>query len=1108
MGSIKANMPQRIGLYLRVFGLLCFGASALLAQVKQHYILILEDPPIAERYASREQARTAEAQNYGQQIQARHETLKSQLASLHIQVTAETTTVLNAVFVVAPKERLDELKALPGVRGVVPGRTYHLNLNKAVSLVNAPAAWTALGGVQKAGAGMKIAMIDTGIDQTHPAFQDSSLTVPAGFPICKTAYPNGSEVAISNCSAYTNNKVIVARSYAALDAAGSDPANPAPDSTPDDYTPRDRVGHGTGVGSAAAGVSNTGPEGIIFNGVAPKAFLGNYKVFGSPGVNDGAADDAIILSLEDAQADGMDIASVSLGGFAFGGPLDSGATCGLPAGVPCDPLAAAVENVIKLGMVVVIAAGNDGDGSSSSFAPTLSSVGSPGYAPSAITVGSTTNSHFISSALTVLGSSVPSNLQTIPGNLGDGPPPNGQTGPLVDVTTIGDSTGLGCNAFSGSLSASFALIKRGTCNFSVKVTNAQNAGAIGVVLYMADGSPTITPAGLTSTTGPTIMISNAAGTALKAFIDSNPGVKVTIPSTMIEVANSASVTNLLSFYSSSGPAIGTNAIKPDLVATGGAENIAGEIYLAAQNYDPLGELYSPDRYTAAQGTSFSTPLVAGAAALVKQLHPNYTPAQIKSALVNNTAQGITSDENGDLVGIPQLGSGLLNAGMAVQSSITVNPASLSFGVPTSLPAVQSFQLTNNGSGSANLTLAITPAVSGNGTSLALDHQSVTLAPGASQTVNVTVSGTLGTSGSFSGFVNIQGGASPLFVPYLFIVSSPAVGNMIAMSGPADTIAGQDAGPIVVRLVDASGIGIPGLNVSFTSDQDSSLQSIQNITDANGIASAEVFLGKTPGTTYNFSASLGRLGFSFQAVAIPQPQITSQSVLNGGSFMTGQAVAPGSYISIFGSNLSLTTDAETTTILPLTIDGVTTSFDVPAAQLSLPGHMVFVSPGQVNLQVPWELEGQSAAEIKVSLNDGFGIGFGNVVTVPLANYSPAFFEISGQVAAEDAKGNVLNSSNPAVRGTTIQLFANGLGPVSNQPASGDPAPSSPLAMCSASASVTIGTTVVTPGFCGLAPGFPALYQVNVTVPTSLAAGSFPITLTIGGQTSKASMLSVK
>jgi len=1105
-------MPQRVGKCLSVFGLLLFGTVAVPAlraqSPKQHYILILDDAPVAERYASAEQARSTEAETYRQQIEAKHQSVKNELASRHFQVTGSASTLLNAIFVVAPKERLAELKAVPGVKGVVTGRRYHLNLNRATGLVNAPAAWNTLGSIQTAGKGMKIAMIDTGIDQTHPAFQDSSLVVPAGFPICKAAYPNGSEVNIANCSAYTNNKVIVARSYTPLDAAGSDPTNPAPDSTPDDYTPRDRVGHGTGTASAAAGVSNTGPQGLTFNGVAPKAFLGNYKVFGSPEVNDGAADDAIIMAIEDALADGMDVASLSLGGPALSGPLDTGATCGLPSGTPCDPLAMTVENAVHAGMVVVIAAGNDGDGASSIVAPTLNSIESPGDAPSAITVGSTTNSHYIANAVQVLGSGVPSSLQSIAGNLGDGPPPSGQTGPLVDVTQIGDPTGLGCNAFAaGSLHGSFALIERGTCNFAVKVSNAQSAGAAGVVLYMATSDPTIIPGGLSGTNIPTIMIANADGLSLQSFIDANSGHSVTIPPNATEILKASGLVNLLSFYSSVGPSIGNNAIKPDLVATGGSENFGADIYLAAQDYDPLGELYSPDRYTAGSGTSFATPLVSGAAALVKQAHPKFSPAQIKSALVNTASQVVTMDENGDVAGVQQLGAGLLNVGAAVQSTITVSPSSISFGVPAAVPATQSFQVTNAGSSSASLSLVITPAVSSSGSKLALDQQSLTLAPGASATVNLTLSGALGSAGSYSGFVTIQGGSSTIYVPYMFLVGSPAVGNLILLSGPSDVFAGQDAGPIIVKLVDSNGVPIPGLNVSFTAEADASFQDIQNITDANGIAAAEAFMGNTPGNTYNFTARFGRLSAPLAATALLQPAITASSVLNAASFTSGQAIAPGSYIAIFGSNLSNTNDSATAAILPLAIDLVTVSFDVPSAQLSVPGHLIFVSPSQVNVQVPWELQGQSSVQIKVSVGDGFGLAFGNVVTVPLSNYSPAFFEISGQVAALDSNAHVINSANPATRGQTIQLFANGLGPVSNQPASGDPATASPLSMCTGSATVTIGTTQVSPGFCGLASGFAGLYQLNVTIPTSLAAGSFPITVAIGGHTSKASSISV-
>ncbi|HUJ49435.1 MAG TPA: S8 family serine peptidase [Bryobacteraceae bacterium] len=1111
-------MLQRINKYRGILGLILLGSVALpmlRAQARaQHYILILQDPPVAERYASAERARSLEAANYRQQIEAKHQAVRNDLASRHIQVTAEVKTVLNAIFVVAPKERLAELKALPGVKGVVAGRQYHLNLNRATGLVDAPGAWNAVGGTGNAGVGMKIGMIDTGIDQTHPAFQDDSLSVPAGFPICKIAYPNGSEVNVPNCSDYTNHKVIVARSYAALEAAGSDPNNPAPDSTPDDYTPRDRVGHGTGTASAAAGVPNTGPGGLTFNGVAPKAFLGNYKVFGSPEVHDGASDDAIMLAIEDALNDGMDVASLSLGGPAFTGPLDTGSICGNPSGVPCDPLAMAVENAVQAGMVVVIAAGNDGDGASSSNAPTLNSIGSPGDAPSAITVGSTTNSHFIvDGSVQVLGSGVPSNLQQLTGQLGDGPFPGGQTGPAVDVAQVSFDT-LACNALpAGSLNGAFAIIERGTCHFSDKVANAQTAGAIGVVLYMADQSPPIAPGGLGSTNIPAVMISNSDGLALKSFASANPKNNVTIGIGTFELLKPSNLVNLLSFYSSLGPSPGNNAIKPDLVATGGSENFGADIYLAAQDYDPLGELFSPSRYAAGSGTSFATPLVSGAAALVKQAHPGYSPAQIKSALVNTAAQVVNQDEKGNEAGVQQLGAGLMDAGAAVQSTITVAPSSLSLGVPTAFPISQSFQVTNTGSGSADLSLVVTPSVSVNGVNPSVDHPSLTLAPGASAAVNLNIAGFIPSEGVYSGFVTIQGGASAVHVPYMFFVSTPAVGNMIALSGPIDTLAGQDAGPIVVKMVDLNGVPISGLNITFIAPTDASLQNVQAVTDSDGVASAEAILGNTPGSNYTFTAQFGaRVGFSFAATALTAPVISASSVVNAASLTEGQPIAPGSYISIFGTNLSAGTDEATTPILPLTIDFVTVSFDVPSAQLSLPGHLIFVSPNQVNVQVPWELQGQSSVQMKVTQGDGFGLAFGNVVTVPLANYSPAFFEGGGQVAALDSKANVITSSNPAMAGQSIQIYANALGPVTNQPASGDPAPSSPLAECSSAVTVTIGTTNVTPDFCGLAPGFSGLYQLNVTVPSSLAAGSYPIlypiTVTAGGQTSKASSIPVR
>src|SRR5262249_60943422 len=117
-----------------------------------------------------------------------------------------------------------------------------------------------------------------------------------------------------------------------------------------------------------------------------------------------------------------------------------------------------------------------------------------------------------------------------------------------------------------------------------------------------------------------------------------------------------------------------------------------------------------------------------------------------------------------------------------------------------------------------------------------------------------------------------------------------------------------------------------------------------------------------------------------------------------------------------------------------------SFDVPGANLSVPAPIVAVSPSQVNVQVPWELQGQSTAQVKVIVDELFGPAiYSNTVSAPIANYSPAFFLNSGNVAdAVDLNGHVVTSSNPAVRGKVIQLFANRLGPGTNQTASGAPA----------------------------------------------------------------------
>src|SRR5205814_1899043 len=132
------------------------------------------------------------------------------------------------------------------------------------------------------------------------------------------------------------------------------------------------------------------------------------------------------------------------------------------------------------------------------------------------------------------------------------------------------------------------------------------------------------------------------------------------------------------------------------------------------------------------------------------------------------------------------------------------------------------------------------------------------------------------------------------------------------------------------------------------------------------------------------------------------------------------------------------------------------------------------PGQVNVQIPWEFAGQSSVQMKVTL---YTYLWSAVYTVPLSKYSPGSFGILDQGSA------IVNSGNPAKRGQVIQIFANGLGPVDNQPPSGEPASSSALSPCQSNPTVTVGGAAASVGFCGLAPGFVGLYQLNVTVPAN-------------------------
>jgi len=1053
------------------------------------YALVLADPPVARATHSRAELNGAEARARGQAIRAAQSGVLAELARRHVAVLGASQVLANAVFVRAGRPAAEALRAIPGVARVQYLAPMKRDLNTATGLINLAAAYTAVGGASSAGAGIRIGIVDTGIDQNHAGFQDSSLTPPAGFP---RGDPN-----------YTNNKVIVARSYVSLLNSGN-----ASDSSPDDTSPADRFGHGTSIAMIAAGLQNTGPLAAI-QGVAPKAFLGNYKIFGSPGVNDFAHYSAISQALEDALADGMDIVTLALheGDGATDGPLDydNGAN---GCGGYCDVRAEAVENAVANGMVVVASAGNDG--ASGRQTPTLSTIHSPGTAPSAITVGATSNAHILYQSVSLFnpGGTL---LQSFPALFADGPRIAARLrGPLVDVATLGND-GQACTALpAGSLAGSIALVQRGGACFSdAKINNAQAAGAIAVVLCQsAAQGDTITSTLYVSNTGiPALDVGYTNGVAITGAVGRTPGIAAVLDPA---VGASPIQQNVVAAFSSRGPSLGLFAntpvwaIKPELVAPGDG------IYTATQTLDPNGDGYNASGYTVASGTSYAVGFVAGAVAVVKQHNPALTPAQLKSAVVDTATQDV-SEPSGAAARMNSTGAGKLSVGDAVAAAAAVAPPTVAFGPVLSgaLPIRRTLTVSNTGSATATFSLAV-QARDAASAAVTVSPSTLTLAAGAQSGVTVTLAGSQPPAGEYEGFLAVTGAGSTLRVPYQFLVPSGAAADIIPVTnggflvGAGDSAAQGKAVYLSFRLLDGYGVPIVNAPALYAATQGGGSIYYGDLqTYRYGLAAAQVNMGSSPGEQI-FTGTAQGLTYAFDGYARQYPAIASGGVVNTASYTAGQGLAPGSYVSIFGNALADSTELYGTAALPVSLASVSVSFD--DGGLSLPGHLSYVSPTQVNVQIPWEFQGHSSVRMKVAMS----YLFSNVYTLNLAQYSPGLFANSGNAAVVDWNtSSVVSIASPAHRGDLVELYLNGLGPVSNTPASGAAAPAAgPLSNTATLPTVTIGGVNAPVSFSGLAPGFVGLYQVNALVPAGAPTGLQPVVVSIGGVASPAAGLPVQ
>ena len=641
-----------------------------------------------------------------------------------------------------PYRALPRLVRLGFVSRVYPSLTYTLNTNESPSIISADALHARTGAM---GDGVKIAVVDTGIDQTNPFLRPDGMHFPPGFP--------------KGGKKWTTPKVIVVRAFPGPNSGregriGGDPAFP----------------HGTHVSGIAAGrpgttapPSSEHPQVNGLSGVAPNAWLGAYRVFTIPTpLGQSANTPEIVEAFEAAVRDGMDVIN-----FSGGGPQTDPAN---------DAMMETVTNVVQAGVVPVISAGNDRD----DFG--LGSDGSPGTAPEAITVAAVTNKHVFTPTLTL-------DSPNLPGIPAGRSPSSGAIAPsipntwafnaqqLTDIGTIvgrdgtpvdrhlcgrpNDPNGAYNPLPAGSLTGSIALVSRGFCSFVSKAARVKEAGGIGLVLVNnRAGTPSGIPVEMAVPSG---MISDLDGQRLRDALAGSQGrgqIRIDTAIRQIQTERDGVVT----FFSSAGPTAFGHQLKPDVSAPGG--DILSSVTKALD----------PSEFSVFDGTSMSAPHVTGAVALLVELHPNWTPQQIKSALMTTAGPAWGDTAKTQEAPVTLEGAGLINVDKADNPLLFPDPGSLSFGDLNGNHGAQKSQLvvvSDAGGGAGTWNVELAPQSATAGATIQVPG-SIDVAPGGNAAVPVIVRASAGaTEGANYGFIVLRKGAETRRVPYLFLVTRPA-----------------------------------------------------------------------------------------------------------------------------------------------------------------------------------------------------------------------------------------------------------------------------------------------------------------------------------------------
>lgn len=719
-------------------------------------VVQLSDPSLAAA-VGRNGKQTGGRLNPGQQrayldqLTQKQEALLAQIRNMGGRDVGRVSKAHNALIITIDASQVPALRALTGVLTVRPLHDYALDLSETVPYIGATA-------VQNAGfngTGVRVAVLDTGIDYTHKFF--GGLGTVAAYTAAygtTTSDPKNTT---------TDGFFPTAKVIGGFDFIGERWPNAAlaPDPDPIDCGPSAIVapcagGHGTHVADIIAG-----NDGGSHKGVAPGALLYAVKVCSAVSISCSGV--ALLEGMEfalDPNGDGdisdaVDVINMSLG--ASYGQIQ-------------DDLTEAASDTAQLGVVVVAAAGNEAD------RPYI--VSSPSIAPEAISVAQTQ----VPSAAKFL-----MRIISPAGIAGDYPATfQPWSTPLTSVIQAPVQYGNGangnlngCAAFpAGSLTGKIGLVNRGVCAFSDKIRNIANAGGLaGIIGLVAPGDPFEGAfGGGAAITIPGFMVSQAIANTVKSQLAGGVVAKFD-PNNKIPLVMSMAST------SARGPSYSFNSIKPDIGAPGAS--------VSAEAGTGAGQ-------TAFGGTSGATPMISGSAALLIQANPAATPLEIKARLMNTAETNIQIDpvnQPGVLAPITRIGSGEVRVNRAYESTGAAWDAddlapSLSFGYEA-LTGSKTFnkrvEVHNYGNSSRQYSIATTFRYAADEASGAINintPSSVTVPAHGSATFKVQLKtdstklpiwtlngGSRGGDGfrlqgvEFDGFVTLDDGAQPIHLPW-------------------------------------------------------------------------------------------------------------------------------------------------------------------------------------------------------------------------------------------------------------------------------------------------------------------------------------------------------